>query len=265
VQFFDGGTQIGQKNLGGAGTASIDVSNLTVGSHSITAIYQGSTTFQTSTSAAITQVVEGSNGAPTAVADGYNVAEDGSLAPAAGAGVLANDNDPDNDALTAVLGTGPSHALTFDLNGDGSFTYVPDPDFNGEDSFTYHASDGTLSSGNVTVTITVDAVNDAPSFVSGGNVSVNAGSGPYSQAWATGSAGPANENAQTLTYTASVSLLDLAYFISPPSISADGTLSFTPSILPASVTVTVHVEDNGGTANGGVDASGEQTFTLTIN
>ena len=162
VRFFDATTQIGQDNVGGAGNASIKVNNLTVGSHSITATYQGSTTFETSTSAAITQVVEGSNSAPTAVADGYNVAEDGSLTPVAGAGVLANDNDPDNDALTAVLGTGPSHAQTFNLNADGSFTYVPDPDFNGGDSFTYHANDGTLSSGTVTVTITVNAVNDAP-------------------------------------------------------------------------------------------------------
>jgi hypothetical protein len=265
VRFFDGATQIGQDNLGGAGNASIKVNDLTVGSHSITAVYQGSTTFKTSTSAAITQAVGGSNSAPTAVADGYNVAEDGSLGPAAGAGVLANDDDPDNDALTAVLGTGPSHALTFDLNADGSFTYVPAPDFNGEDSFTYHASDGTLSSGTVAVTITVNAVNDAPSFVSGGNVSVNAGSGSYSQPWATGSAGPANEGAQKLTYSASVGLLDLVYFIVPPSILPDGTLSFTPSILPASVTVTVHVEDDGGTANGGVDTSGDQTFTITIN
>jgi hypothetical protein len=265
VRFFDAATQIGQDNLAGAGNASIKVNNLTVGSHSITATYQGSTTFETSTSAAITQVVEGSNSAPTAVADGYNVAEDGSLAPAAGTGVLANDDDPDNDALTAVLGTGPSHAQTFNLNGDGSFTYVPGPDFNGGDSFTYHASDGTLSSGTVTVTITVNAVNDAPSFVSGGGVSVNAGSGSYSQAWATGSPGPADESAQALTYTASVGLLDLVNFISPPSISPDGTLSFTPSVLPALVTVTVHVEDNGGTANGGVDTSGEQTFTITIN
>ena len=143
------------------------MNNLTVGSHSITAAYQGSTTFKTSTSAPITQVVEGSNSAPTAVADGYNVSEDGSLAPSAGTGVLANDDDPDNDALIAVLGTGPSHAQSFDLNDDGSFTYVPEGDYNGGDSFTYHANDGALSSGTVTVTITVNDVNDAPSFVSG--------------------------------------------------------------------------------------------------
>ena len=86
------------------------MNNLNVGSHSITATYLGPTTFKTSTSAAITQVIEAGNGAPTAVADGYGVAEDGSLTPDAAAGVLANDDDPDNDALTAVLGTGPSHA-----------------------------------------------------------------------------------------------------------------------------------------------------------
>jgi hypothetical protein len=210
-------------------------------------------------------VVESGNGAPTAVADAYSVAEDGSLTPDAGTGVLANDDDPDNDALMAVLGAGPSHAQTFDLNDDGSFTYVPEPDFNGEDSFTYHATDGTLSSGTVTVTITVDAVNDAPSFVSGGDVSWNAADGAFSQAWATGSTGPPNESDQTRAYTTNLNLLGPLLFSSQPSISADGLLTFTPSGLPGIATVTVHVEDNGGTANGGVNASGDQTFTITIN
>jgi hypothetical protein len=265
VRFFDGPTQIGQDNVTGGGNASIQLNSLNVGSHSITATYLGSTTFRTSTSPAITQVVEGGNGAPTAVADDYGLAEDGSLTPDAGSGVLANDDDPDNDALTAVLGTGPSHAQSFDLNGDGSFTYVPAPDFNGEDTFTYHASDGTLSSGTVTVTITVNPVNDAPSFISGGDVSWNAADGAFSQAWATGSAGPVNESAQILTYTTSVDLLGQLLFSAQPSIGSDGTLSFTPNGLTGTATVTVHVEDNGGTASGGVDTSGDQTFTITIN
>jgi hypothetical protein len=265
VRFFDGATQIGQDNVSGAGSASIQLNSLNVGSHSITATYLGSLIFRTSTSVAITQVVEAGNGAPTAVADGYALAEDGSLTPDAAAGVLANDDDPDNDALTAVLGTGPSHAQTFALNGDGSFTYVPDTDFNGEDSFTYHASDGTLSSGTVTVTITINAVNDAPSFTSVGDVSWNATDGAFSQAWATGSAGPANESTQILTYTTNVDLLGLLLFSVPPSIGSDGTLSFTPLGLPGTATVTVHLEDNGGTAGGGVDISGNQTFTITIN
>ena len=109
VHFFDGATEIGQDNLNGSGNAAIQVNNLAAGSHSITATYQGSATFETSTSAPITQVVQAVNGAPTAAADGYSIFEDGSLSPSAGGGVLANDNDPDNDGLTAVLGTGPTH------------------------------------------------------------------------------------------------------------------------------------------------------------
>ena len=48
------------------------------------------------------------------------------------------------------------------LASDGSFTYTPAANFNGTDSFTYTASDGTAVSNVATVTITVDAVNDAP-------------------------------------------------------------------------------------------------------
>jgi hypothetical protein len=265
VRFFDGATQIGQDNLTGAGNASIQLSNLSVGSHTITAVYQGSSTFDGSTSLPITQDVQAGNGAPTALADGYNVNEDGTLAPNAAAGVLANDDDPDNDAITAVLGTGPSNAQSFALNSDGSFSYTPDPDFNGGDSFTYHATDGALNSNTVTVTITVASVNDAPSFTSAGDVSTGASDGAFSQAWATGSAGPADESGQTLTYVTSVSGLGSLLFSVQPSVAADGTLSFTPLGFPGTASVTVHVEDNGGTANGGADTSGDQTFTITLN
>jgi hypothetical protein len=48
------------------------------------------------------------------------------------------------------------------LNADGSFIYTPNANFNGSDSFTYHANDGLADSNIATVTITVNAVNDAP-------------------------------------------------------------------------------------------------------
>jgi large repetitive protein len=48
------------------------------------------------------------------------------------------------------------------LNREGSFAYNPAPNFNGVDSFTYTANDGTANSNVATVTITVNAVNDAP-------------------------------------------------------------------------------------------------------
>ena len=48
------------------------------------------------------------------------------------------------------------------MNADGSFTYMPAPNFNGADSFTYKGNDGSADSTAATVTITVEAVNDAP-------------------------------------------------------------------------------------------------------
>ncbi len=100
------------------------------------------------------------NRAPAAVDDAYSTAEDTALTVAA-PGVLGNDTDPDGDSLSAVLGSGPAHG-SLTLNPNGSFTYTPAANYNGPDSFTYHASDGTLTSNLATVTITVTAVNDAP-------------------------------------------------------------------------------------------------------
>ena len=75
--------------------------------------------------------------------------------------MLSNDTDVDSPTLTAALVSGPAHG-TLTLNADGSFTYTPDANFNGTDSFTYKASDGLADSNVATVTITVNAVNDAP-------------------------------------------------------------------------------------------------------
>jgi large repetitive protein len=110
--------------------------------------------------ATVTITVNPVNDVPVAGNDSYVVNEDGTLS-INGPGVLANDSDVDGDALSAVLVNGPAHgALT--LNADGSFTYTPQGNYNGPDSFTYKASDGSLQSGTATVTITVNAVNDAP-------------------------------------------------------------------------------------------------------
>src|SRR5437867_675475 len=57
VTFRDGTTTIGSATLGGNGTASIIVSTLAAGSHSLTAAYGGSANFLASTSAVMTQVV----------------------------------------------------------------------------------------------------------------------------------------------------------------------------------------------------------------
>jgi M6 family metalloprotease-like protein len=101
------------------------------------------------------------NDAPAAVNDSYNTNEDTALNVAA-QGVLANDTDVENNALSAVLKTGPAHG-SLTLNSDGSFGYIPNSNWNGLDSFTYWGNDGTLASASpATVQITIDAVDDAP-------------------------------------------------------------------------------------------------------
>jgi hypothetical protein len=91
---------------------------------------------------------------PESADDSYETLEGTPLSVPA-PGVLANDLEPDGQAMTAAPITGPTHAASFTLNPDGSFDYQPLPDFAGTDSFTYVAQDGEASSSQATVTIQV--------------------------------------------------------------------------------------------------------------
>jgi len=113
------------------------------------------------------------------------------------------------------------------------------------------------------ITINITPVNQAPSFTPGGNITTPA-SGTYSQQWASNiSAGPPNESGQSVAF--SVSNNNPAAFLVQPSLSPTGLLTFTPVPGPAhTVTVTVQLQDSGGTANGGVDVSPMQTFLIQL-
>jgi VCBS repeat-containing protein len=112
--------------------------------------------------AVVTIQVTGANSPPQGNADNYTIAEDVLLSIGSTHGVLANDSDVDGDTLQTVLGQGPEHG-TLQFNEDGSFTYQPDDNFNGLDSFTYKVNDGIHTSDLITVNLTVEAINDAPS------------------------------------------------------------------------------------------------------
>jgi hypothetical protein len=156
---------------------------------------------------------------------------------------------------------------------NGTLTYTPAPNAFGLATVTVTAKDdgGTTNGGVDTsapqsFTITVNAVNDAPSFTKDGNQTVNEDAGAQTvSAWATAiSAGPANESAQTLTFT--VTNDNNTLFSAQPAIAANGNLTYTPAANQfGSATVSVFLKDNGGTANGGVDQSATQTFTITVN
>ena len=101
------------------------------------------------------------NTPPFARDDAYTTAEDTLLDVPFLQGLLLNDNDINGDLIPAEVVTDVSNG-TLNLNADGSFTYLPDLNFNGTDSFTYRDFDGKAYSNVATVTLTVTAVNDAP-------------------------------------------------------------------------------------------------------
>jgi uncharacterized delta-60 repeat protein len=113
-----------------------------------------------SDTAVVTITVNSINDIPVAVNDSASTDEDTLLT---GASVLINDSDIDVDSLTV---TTPAISTTSNgtlvLNSDGSYTYTPDANFNGTDSFDYQVNDGNGGNAQATMTITVNAVNDAP-------------------------------------------------------------------------------------------------------
>ncbi len=108
-------------------------------------------------------------------------------------------------------------------------------------------------------------INAAPSFTMGSDLVVPENGGPqFAPGWASDiRAGPASEVGQKLTFTVMTDAGSL--FALPPAIAPDGRLTFTPARNRTGVArVTVRLEDDGGTAYGGQDASSPQTFTITV-
>ena len=269
VQFRDNGADIGTAQPVSGGTAQLTRSFSGPGPHPITAVYTGSANFAASSeSPSQPLTVTAANAAPTVNADSYNsLVEDTPFTATAANGLLSNDSDPDSDPLTASKVTDPTHG-SVSVNPDGSFSYTPAADYNGPDAFTYSADDGHGHAPTGTVSLTIAAVNDAPSFTAGPDQTASFGAGPQTvPGWATAiSAGPGDESGQTLNFIVSTS--DNTQFSALPAIDpATGALTFTPAPAGApgtTVTVTVHLHDDGGTANAGQDTSPPQQFTITL-
>ena len=173
--------------------------------------------------------------------------------------IVSNDNN-------ALFTTQPA------VSPSGTLTYTSAPDANGSATVTVriHDDGGTANGGvdtsaDQTFTITVTAVNDAPSFTRGANQTVSEDSGVHTVTpWATSiSKGPANESGQSVDFI--IGNDNNSLFTTQPAVSPSGTLTYTSAPdANGSATVTVRIHDDGGTANGGVDTSADQTFTITI-
>lgn len=201
---------------------------------------------------------------PQATNDSGVTLEDIAL-PVSASGVLANDNEPNGFTLTVLTNTQPSHG-SVTVTNNGGYTYVPSANYNGSDSFTYVLTNANGRASTGTVSLTITAVNDPPSFTKGADQSVSEDAGAQTVAgWATAiSAGPSDESGQTLTFHVSNDNPNL--FSAQPDIALNGTLTYTPAANSNGVaTVSVYLTDNGGTGNSGSDTSPTQTFTITVN
>ncbi|MDD2863663.1 MAG: tandem-95 repeat protein, partial [Methylococcales bacterium] len=201
---------------------------------------------------------------PVAVSDGYKTNEDTALNITATQGVLAKSSAANaNTQLSAILVKNPANG-TLILEKNGAFTYQPNPNFSGVDSFTYKASDGKLDSDLVVVSLTVQPVNDAPSFKIGENQKVQSIAGKQTVTeWASEINAGINESDQIVSFQ--VTNDNEALFSLQPTIDNTGTLTYTPAEgANGSATIRVFAKDNGGIDNAGIDTSAEQSAVIVI-
>lgn len=209
------------------------------------------------------------------VIDGANEDQTTSISYATLA-AAADEADGDSDPIefrfeSAINGTLRKNGNPVPPNGTlgvgETWVWTPPDDANGViNAFRVRAFAASQESAtDVTVRIDLTAVNDAPSFT-GSNESVAEDSGPFSESgWAAGiSTGPSDESAQTTTFTV-VNNSNPGLFSVVPAVAANGTLTFTPAANEnGSAVIGVRITDNGGTANGGVNQSGIQNYTITV-
>ena len=169
VEFFNNGSSMGTAALSG-GSATLNYSGLAVGTHSnITATYSGDTSYNTSTSSAITHTVNKANTTTTITSDnpdpsafGQSVAFTASVAASApGSGTPTGNVEFFNGATslgTAAL-SGGSATLNYSGLAAGTYSnitaqYLGDTNFNTSNSA---AISHTVNKADTTVTITLDA------------------------------------------------------------------------------------------------------------
>jgi immune inhibitor A len=201
--------------------------------------------------------------------------EDSGLQTISLTGISAGPGENQTLTVTATSGNPgliPDPSVTYTSpNAIGSLSFTPAANASGNASVTVvvHDNAGTASGGTDTTTrsftVTVNPVNDAPSFVGGPNkqAAQNAATQAF-PGWATSiCAGPPDESSQTLHFTVNN---DKTYlFSAQPTVANDGTLAFAPNgKYRGTATARALLQDNGGIANGGTDTSPEWTFTITV-
>jgi hypothetical protein len=194
----------------------------------------------------------------TAVDDVFTINED---APANSYNVVANDVDRFGTSRGIISVTQPSEGGTVSFSGTGTaqtVVFTPAANYNGPVIFTYTIRNNLNDVATGTVTMNINAVNDAPVVV---NTAFSVAEDPASPLLIAPTdvfaPGPANESAQLIT---------MSIVTPPPSaqgtavINASGILEFTPAAnFVGTVTMVVQGTDNGSPAQ-----STNATLTITV-
>lgn len=190
-------------------------------------------------------------------------------------GVGAGGNETQTLTITAVSSNPtliPNPAVTYTSpNASGSLSYTPAPNQSGTATITVTVTDnGGTADGGVnqfqrSFTVSVTAVNDAPTLDAIDNpapILEDAGTQNFSL---TGiSAGPVETQTLTVTATSSNTALIPNPTITYSSPNATGNLAFAPvANQSGEAVITVRVQDNGGTANSGVNFI-TRSFTVSV-
>jgi CSLREA domain-containing protein len=157
-----------------------------------------------------------------------------------------------------------SHLTLAELGSTELLTINPAADRSGTTTITVNIN-RTGNSESHTFNVTVNPVNDAPTFTPGLSQNHDEDAGAFSFVWATNiSAGPADESGQTLSFQITGNT-NPGLFFSQPAIT-NGILQYVLRPDANGVAfITVVLKDNGGTANGGNDTSIAHTFSITVN
>jgi FtsP/CotA-like multicopper oxidase with cupredoxin domain len=183
--------------------------------------------------------------------------------------LVATDTDGPSPLTYSVSAVTPGAAGTVSGGTTASRTFTPALNYFGPASFTFTASDGAATSNVATVTITVDPINDAPTFTLGASQTVTLPAGAQTVTdWVTAiSPGPANESTQTPVTMAITGNTNPAIFSAGPALVANGVnfnLTYTPSAVAGTSTITVTATDSGPTGGLNVNTS-SQSRTITVN
>jgi len=170
------------------------------------------------------------------------------------------------------------------LASDTYIRLLPNPHENGQVGITFRAWDQTsgshggtadataygsttaFSSNVATANITINAINDPPSFTAGTHLNHSVGiSGPQSvPQWASAiSPGDFNESQQILTFQVMIVSDSNQVLTAVPSLDSQGQLNYTLTGNPGAAQLKIVLQDDGGTALGGVDTSSPIFLTIT--